>query len=107
MEFNLTTHDGRKTALDSLAKLGPAVAPTWLVVKALDWILSPDTTIQEQRKTAIELIRAGRDNNVDEMSITVDQTAGVAIGTAVDGIPVKATIGKSGQMTLVVRYKNA
>ena len=72
MEFNLTTADGRKQALDSFDKYGWAYAPgLWLLKKAWDWISSPDT-IQEQRKTAIELIKAGRDNNVDEMKITLD-----------------------------------
>jgi len=107
MDFNLTTVDGRKQALESFDKYGWIYAPgSWLAKKAWDWISSPDT-IEEQRKTAIELIKAGRDNDVDEMKITVDQTAGIDIGTKIEDIPVKAMIGKSGKMTLEVKYKNA
>jgi len=107
MEFNLTTVDGRKQALESLNKYGWILAPEiWLLKKAWDWISSPDT-IQEQRKTAVELIKAGRDNGVDEMKITLDQTAGIDIGVDIEGIPIKAKIGKSGKMTLEVKYKNA
>lgn len=107
MDFDLTTTDGRKKALEIFDKYGWAYLPgPWLVKKAFDWISSPDT-IQEQRKTAIELIKSGRDNNIDEMKITLDQTAGVDIGAEVEGIPVKAKIGKSGKMTLEVKYKNS
>ena len=107
MDFNLTTPDGRKQALGSFDKYGWIYAPQiWVLKKVVDWISSPDT-IQEQRKTAIDLIKAGRDNGVDEMRITLDQTAGVDIGAEVEGIPVKAKIGKSGEVTLEVKYKNA
>ncbi len=107
MEFNVTTADGLKQALESFDKHGWIYAPgPWLLKKAWDWISSPDT-IQEQRKMAIDLIKAGRDNGVDEMKITLDQAAGIDIGADVEGIPIKAKIGKSGKMTLEVKYKNA
>ncbi len=105
MKFNLTTVEGRKQALESFDKHGWIYAPQiWLIKKAWDWIAAPDT-IQEQRKTALELIKAGRDNSVDEMKITLDQTAGMDIGANFEGIPIKAKIGKSGKITLEVKYK--
>lgn len=107
MRFDLTTTDGRKLALESFDKYGWAFSPAlWLIKKAADWISTPDT-IQEQRETAERLIKAGRDNEVDKMIITLDQTAGIDIGSDVEGIPIKAKIGKSGKMTLEVKYKNA
>lgn len=107
MEFNLTTAEGRKKAIESFDRNGWKYAPApWLLKKAWDWISSSDT-IQEQRKTALDLIKAGQDNGVEEMSIELDQTAGVDIGATVDGIPVKAILGKNGKMKLQVKYKNA
>lgn len=107
MEFNLTTKDGREEALKSFDKYGWIYATgPWLLKKAWNLISSPDT-IQEQRKTAIDLIKAGRDNGIDEMKITLDQTAGIDIGADIEGLPIKAKIGKSGKMTLEIKYKNA
>lgn len=111
MEFNLTTVEGCKQALESLNKSGSiSTLELWLFNKAFDWGLVPlpvTKTIDDQRKTAVELIKAGRDNEVDEMKITLDQTAGIDIGADVQGIPIKAKIGKNGKMTLEVKYKNS
>ena len=106
-EFNLTTADGRKQALETIEKLGWGISPyPWLAKKALEWISSPET-IKEQRKTAVELIKTGHEKNVDEMKITINEMAGVDIGAQVDGIPIKAKIGKSGEIILEVKYRSA
>jgi hypothetical protein len=47
-----------------------ATAP-WLRKKAWNWESLPDT-IQERSNTAVELIKAGKEEGVDEMRITLD-----------------------------------
>ena len=107
MEFDLTTTYGRSQALKNYGDLLlPQPLVVTLVQKALGYIFSTDT-IKQQRKTAVELIKAGQKNGVDEMTITLDETAGVDIGAEVEGIPVKAMVGKNGKVTLKVKYQNA
>ena len=106
MEFNLTTENGRKEAMKAFDHYGWILyTGPWLLKKAWD-LFSTNDTIQEQRKTAVDLIKAGKDNGVDEMKIIIDETAGLDIGSEVEGIPVRAKIGKSGKVSLEVKYKN-
>ena len=106
MDFNLTTTEGRAQALKNYGGIVYQPLVVTLVQKALDSIFSTDT-IKQQRKTAIELLKAGQKNNVDEMTIELDETAGIDIEAEVEGIPVKAMVGKNGKVTLKVKYKNA
>jgi hypothetical protein len=113
IKFDLTTPNGRKNALETLEKY------SWvhyanqlsLLITAYNWVSNqisksgPDT-IEAQKKAAVDLIRAGKENNVEKMTITLDQTAGLDFGAEVDGIPIKCKIGKSGHMTIDVQYKN-
>lgn len=66
---------------------------------------STNSTIQEQRQAAVEIIKAGKDNNVSSLEVTLDQKAGIELGSAIDGIPLKFSVGKSGKMTIKVEYK--
>lgn len=63
------------------------------------------TTIQEQRDAAVEIIKAGKHNNAESLELTLDQAAGVDIGSEIEGIPLKFSIGNSGKMTIHVKYK--
>jgi hypothetical protein len=66
---------------------------------------STNSTIQEQRQAAVEIIKAGRDNNASSIEITLDQKAGIDLGSEIEGIPLKFSVGKSGKMTIKVKYK--
>ena len=72
--FDLTTADGREKALQVFDKYGWAISwPLWLMKEAYDAFSTSDVnTIEAQRKAAIDLIKSGRDNNVDEMTITME-----------------------------------
>lgn len=111
MEFDLTSVEGFKKALEFFNKYGVIYSPQkWLLKMAWDVVsslVSSRDIIQEQRKTAVELIKAGRDAGVDEMKITLDQMAGIDIGADIESIPFKVKVGKNGKMTLEVKYKNA
>ena len=113
MEFDLTSVEGFKKALEFFNKYGvicSCSSQIWLLKMAWDVVsslVSSRDIIQEQRKTAVELIKAGRDAGVDEMKITLDQMAGIDIGADIESIPFKVKVGKNGKMTLEVKYKNA
>ena len=93
--------------MEQFNKWGWAYAPSfWLVKKAYDFFTRQDIDcIKAQKEAATELIKAGRKQNVDKMKITLDQTAGLDLGGDVEGIPIKCKIGKSGHMTIEIKYK--
>ena len=66
---------------------------------------STNSTIQEQRQAAVEIIKAGKDNNASSIEVTLDQKAGIDLGSEIEGIPLKFSVGKSGKMTIKVEYK--
>lgn len=66
---------------------------------------STNSTIQEQRQAAVEIIKAGKDNNASSLEVTLDQKAGIDLGSEIEGIPLKFSVGKSGKMTIKVQYK--
>jgi hypothetical protein len=107
VSFDLTTLEGGKKALQTFDKYGWLVAPQlWLAKKAFEMLSKsgPDT-IEAQKKAAVEIIKAGREQNVDTIRITLDQKAGLDLGSDVEGIPIKAMAGTSGQMVIEVTYK--
>lgn len=112
--FNLTTSAGLTAALraaknpDLLLLIGGPIP--YLAKKLFDKgaELIRDTansTIQEQRQAAVEIIKAGKDNNVSSLEVTLDQKAGIDLGSVIEGIPLKFSVGKSGTMTIKVEYK--
>ena len=108
-KFDLTTQEGRKNALLQLA-LNP-FSPYYFIGKALfDGIASltsgtNEKEIEEQRKAAIDIIRAGKENGADEIEITMSQKAGVGLASDVDGVPIEFIVGASGTMKLKIKYK--
>ncbi|MDD2709502.1 MAG: hypothetical protein PHV34_16065 [Verrucomicrobiae bacterium] len=61
-------------------------------------------TIAAQKNAVIDLIRAGRENGVESMTIKLDQTIGLDLGAEVDGIPVRLKAGEGGCVVLNVKY---
>ncbi|MBO3461196.1 hypothetical protein G7B40_037695 [Aetokthonos hydrillicola Thurmond2011] len=108
--FDLTTKEGRQNAVEQFDRWGmliPGFAPFWLMRQAFKaFSQSGVDTLKAQKEAAIELIKAGKENDVDEMTITVDQVVGLDLGSDIEGIPIKCKIGKSGHMIIEVKYKN-
>jgi hypothetical protein len=113
-EFDITTPEKRHKALTFLAQnrhwLGPLVPlalPVALVLDGISLLTSGanEKEIAEQRKVAIDIIRAGKENGVDEIEITMSQKAGVGLSSDVDGVPIEFIVGASGTMKLKVKYK--
>jgi hypothetical protein len=109
--FDLTTEEGRKNALEVTSAFLPTLIPFFWVGKTLfDGISSltsgaNEKEIEEQRKVAIDIIRAGKENGADEIEITMSQKAGIGLNSGIDGIPIEFIAGASGKMKLKVKYK--
>jgi acylphosphatase len=105
-DFDVSTEEGRRKALEEFDKNGWAFSwPFWLTRQAYKAIAAgSQTAIQSQKDAAVEIIRAGRENNVKKMKITMDQTAGIDMGSDVEGIPLKIKLGNSGKVIIEVEY---
>ena len=104
--FDLTTKEGRAM----MRVFFPIHTPVGLALAAIDGIASlvggsNERAIEAQRKVALDIIRAGKENDADEIEITISQKAGVSLGSDVDGIPIEFIVGSSDKMTLKVKYK--
>jgi hypothetical protein len=61
---------------------------------------------QAQKEAAINIIRAGRDHGVDNMTTKLERTAGIDLGGEIDGIPIKLKVGDSGSVEIAVQYRS-
>lgn len=105
--YDLTTTDGWKAAVSYLREIpviGKFYTPYfWVADKIIDAI-SPGKGIEKQSKAASDLIKAGKENGVKKMKITMDEQAGAHIDVPVEGIKVSAGLGSKGKTTIEVEY---
>ena len=113
--FNLTTQNGFNIAKDFLLsnKSGildfiqnPATALIKMALEKGYDLLTQKDKIEAQKDMVSTLIKQGKENGVDNMEITVDNTVGLSFnGSQIDGCPIKATLGSNDKMTIKVQYK--
>lgn len=116
--FDLTTPEGLARAINVAKKPnlfqrvgGPILGFVMDIVdkgvEIIRDITATDKMIKEQRETAVEIIKAGKEANVSSIQVVMDQAAGIDIANTLkdQGIDTKAVIGKSGKMTINVNYK--
>lgn len=115
VSYDLTTSEGIKNATTATAKNAAILALTgpigFLAKLAYDVgskvFESTEDVVSAQTKAATDIIRAGAENGVSEVSITLSQEAGASFGSSFDGHPIKAKLGKSGSVRMTVKYKDA
>lgn len=101
-KHDLTTKSGYKAAMDAFENWGWVISlPGWILWK----VFSPEVSTKKQTEAAIELIKAGRQQNVEKMKIKVSHQAGIDIGADVEGIPIRVKIGDAGLCEVEVEYK--
>ena len=105
MTYDLTTQEGRKNAIDFFDKYGWAINIYAWGIRKIFKIFTHEDTIKSQTEITKELIKTGKANGVDEMEITVDNMAGLEIGSEVEGTPISAIIGTNGKTTLKIKNK--
>ena len=64
-----------------------------------------DTESESQRKTVVEIIRAGKDNDASEIDFVLKESVGIKLGSKLEGLPLEFSVGKSGEMSVKVKYK--
>ena len=100
-QFNLTTKEGLLAAKELLVSLNPVAN---VLIKTIEKITSSDNS-KEQAKIAERLIKQGKDNNVDEMEITLKNTTGLELKIPTDGVEITTMLGANETTTLKVKYK--
>lgn len=105
--YDLTTTDGWKEAVSYLRDtpiIGTMYAPYfWLADKIID-LVAPGKAVEKQSKAASDLIKAGKENGVKKMKITMDEQAGAHLDIPVEGVKVSASLGSKGKTTIEVEY---
>lgn len=105
--YDLTTTDGWRAAVSYLRGIpvvGTLYAPYfWVADKVIDAI-SPEKAVDKQAKAASDLIKAGKENGVKKMKITMDEQAGAHLDIPIEGVKVSAGIGSKGKTTIEVEY---
>ena len=111
-EFDITTPENRNKAITFLMQNRWLTIFPFTVLGAVIWdgisaltASANEREIAEQRKVAIDIIRAGKENGADEIEITISQKAGVGLSSDVDGVPIEFIVGASGTMKLKIKYK--
>jgi hypothetical protein len=107
--YNLTTKTGLEKALDNSLALKILFPHLILANKVMKHILSRKPTAEQQADTAEKLIKAGRENNVDELDIVVSNEAAAKLKIAlpIKGIPIEFSpdFGIRGETKVRVKYK--
>lgn len=118
--YDLTTVAGIERAIADFAKQNPVKAnvlkvyfgPHLLAAKLISQVASnlfkdSEKVIEAQRKAAVEIIRAGKEQGAKKMTVTLNQKAGLNIGSELDGFPLKFSFGSDSKMIIEVEYANA
>src|SRR5258708_19695421 len=102
---DLTTTEGRARVVRVLEGLMQSPA-AWIVspLGKLAYELSKRGSNKEQVAAAVALIRAGKEQGLRRLRIRLDERAGVDIGAAVEGVPIKTTIVAEGTIRIEAEY---
>ena len=107
VSYDLTTTDGWKAAvayLRDIPVIGTLYAPYfWAADKIID-VVSPGKAVEKQAKAASDLIKAGKENGVKKMKITMDEKAGAHLDVPIEGVNISASLGSQGKTTIEVEY---
>jgi hypothetical protein len=105
--YDLTTTEGWRAAVSYLRDkpvIGTIYAPYfWIADKIID-AMSPGKVVEKQSKAASDLIKAGKDNGVKKMKITMDEQAGAHLDIPIEGVKVSIGIGSKGKTIIEVEY---
>jgi hypothetical protein len=105
--YDLTTKEGLKAAVSYLRNIpviGTLYAPYFWAADKIIEAISPGKGIERQSKAASDLIKAGKENGVKKMKITMDEQAGAHLDIPLEGVKVSGGIGSKGKITIEVEY---
>lgn len=100
-EWDLTNKKELTTAERYLFYANPLL---FVGKKIIDSIFNSDTS-ERQAKAAEELIKQGKENGVDNMEITIDNTKGFKLNIPIEDVKIDTMIGGDEKMIIKVKYK--
>ncbi|QIH07606.1 MULTISPECIES: hypothetical protein [unclassified Pseudomonas] len=109
-EFDVTTSYGLKSAADFFREgsvLAWFINPLATALFAGEQLLkanSESTSVENQGKAAVEIIKQGKESGAKKIKVTIDQQAGANLNIPIDGVNISAMMGSNGKMTLEVEY---
>lgn len=109
--FDVTTSDGLNRAADFFREgtmLAWFVNPLATLVFAGEQLIkanSESTSVENQGKAAVEIIKQGKESGAKKIKVTIDQEAGAHIKAPFEGVKISAMMGSKGKMTLEVEYE--
>ena len=95
----------RLAYLRAVPVLGTLWAGNFYVLDKILDAVSPGNAVEKQAKAASDLIKAGRENGVRKMKVTMDEKAGAHLDVPIEGIKVSASLGTQGKTVIEVEYK--
>jgi hypothetical protein len=93
-----------KSAIDKIQKYTGFNPLLWTVGKILD-ATAPASGAAKQSEAAVEIIKAGKENGVDKMTIVMDEQAGAQFSAPIEGVNISAGVGSKGKIKIEVTYK--
>ena len=71
----------------------------------IDSFFNNTESISKQQEAAEALIKRGKEEGVDEIEITLENTNGFKFNAPIEGVNIDACLGSNDKMTLKVKYK--
>lgn len=102
-KYDLTTKQGLIEAQKNILKFHPLYLGYKLLDKIVDIVKN---TPEQQKKTATELIEAGKRSGVSEMEITMQSDNGLQLDIPTqENVTINCKIGNNNKVTMKVKYK--
>ncbi len=112
--YDLTTVKGFKSAIVEVRDtsiVGSMFLPQlWLLEKSFGLAeklidaVSPAQAVKKQSQAASDLIKAGKENGVKKMTITMEEQAGVNFESPIEDAKISFSVGSKGKTTVNVEY---
>ncbi|UVK81318.1 hypothetical protein LOY46_17285 [Pseudomonas sichuanensis] len=109
-EFDVTTSEGLKSVADFFREgsawawiANPLVAAIFAGEKLLK-ASSESTSVENQAKAAVEIIKQGKESGAKKIKVTIDQQAGANLNVPIEGVNISAMVGSNGKMSLEIEY---
>jgi len=106
-KFDLTTESGFKNVANFLGdNLLLIFNPKLGIAKyIIDKITDLRKSFNVQRDAAIELIKKGKEQGVDDMEIVMDNKRGFKLNVPMEDVKIDALVGADDKMHIKVKYK--
>ena len=92
-------------AVAAVAPIAPLAAPILIAGKYVAEKIFSNGTLKAQQEAAEKLIEKGKENGVDEMEITVDNTRAFKLNVPGNDVKIVTMLGADEKMHIKVKYK--